>query len=111
MEPQRTNLLLDDPIPRPLPVENITCDLSKFYGHYSDSCFPIEDRHPTVYSISGVFGRALAPACPLARRHSEIGDTLCLEDYDTQKAHVKTAGEYVSRNVSAYKTCYTLPGE
>ncbi|QIX01976.1 hypothetical protein AMS68_007493 [Peltaster fructicola] len=50
-----------DPIPRPLPREEIQCDGSKSDSH--DSCFPKSLEGEMAWSLSKVFGRQLKGVC------------------------------------------------
>ncbi|KAK3691463.1 Subunit of the glycosylphosphatidylinositol transamidase complex-like protein [Vermiconidia calcicola] len=54
----------ESPIPRPLPIEDVTCDETKGYnGH--DTCYPRRPKGETAWSLSSVFGRPIRGSCAL----------------------------------------------
>ena len=58
-------MLLDNPIPRPPPIQEIECDKSKPYNA-EDTCYPIVKDSEPAWSITGLFGRPVRGACPLS---------------------------------------------
>jgi phosphatidylinositol glycan class T len=60
----------DSPVPKPLPVDRLNCDTTKFYGA-GDSCFPQTNLNDLPWSLSEIFGRPIKGICPLARSGSE----------------------------------------
>lgn len=54
----------DNPIPRPVPNDQLKCDETKPY-HSHDTCFPKEIPDETGWSINDVFGKKIPGACPL----------------------------------------------
>jgi phosphatidylinositol glycan class T len=60
----------DSPVPKPLPVDRLNCDTTKFYGA-GDSCFPQTNLGDLPWSLSEIFGRPIKGVCPLARSGSE----------------------------------------
>lgn len=54
----------DNPIPRPVPAEQLKCDTSKPY-HSHDTCYPKDSAEEIGWSIEEVFGRKIPGACPL----------------------------------------------
>jgi phosphatidylinositol glycan class T len=52
----------DNPIPRPLPMDQVLCDESKPYNSH-DSCYPKKRDGETEWSISRIFGRAIQGSC------------------------------------------------
>lgn len=60
----------DNPIPRPVPIEELGCDESKNYnGH--DTCYPRHQERGTEWSISRVFGRPIQGSCSLQSGEGE----------------------------------------
>ena len=51
-----------DPIPRPVPVEDIACNASKPYSGF-DTCFPENRLSERSWSFTEIFGRAVQGAC------------------------------------------------
>lgn len=63
---QRSKRPRDNPIPRPVPREELRCDQSKPYNS-EDTCFPLNNSDlEENWSLSGIFGRQLKGPCPLA---------------------------------------------
>lgn len=62
----------DDPIPRPLPIEEIQCDESKGY-HAADTCYPMPHEGEREWSLERIFGRAIRGSCPLATAQQDKG--------------------------------------
>src|SRR5438034_3247282 len=54
----------DNPIPRPVPNEELVCDLSKPY-HSQDTCYPLDMINSPSWSLHDVFGRPMSGSCPL----------------------------------------------
>lgn len=52
----------NDPIPRPPPIEDITCDTDKWY-HSHDSCYPKKRTAVRDWTLSNVFGRPIRGSC------------------------------------------------
>ncbi|KAF1823634.1 Gpi16 subunit, GPI transamidase component [Dissoconium aciculare CBS 342.82] len=62
----------DDPIPRPLPIENIACDQDKHYNA-EDTCFPKSiSEISTAWSLGRIFGRPIKGSCPIGDRPSAV---------------------------------------
>ncbi|CZT24511.1 related to GPI transamidase component Gpi16 [Ramularia collo-cygni] len=59
-----------DPIPRPPPVEEMSCDDSKSY-HSHDTCHPRHREGEMEWSISRVFGRPIHGSCDLSSSQQE----------------------------------------
>lgn len=57
----------DDPIPRPLPIEETPCDESKSYNSH-DTCYPRRRENEPQWSLSRVFGRSIQGSCPVGNR-------------------------------------------
>ncbi|TKA27363.1 hypothetical protein B0A50_04975 [Salinomyces thailandicus] len=53
-----------DPIPRPLPIEQIECDTSKEY-HSDDTCYPQAPSGAPGWSLRKVFGQPINGNCDL----------------------------------------------
>ncbi|SMQ45677.1 unnamed protein product [Zymoseptoria tritici ST99CH_3D7] len=52
----------DNPIPRPIPTDQLLCDESKGYNSH-DSCYPKKREGETEWSISRIFGRPIQGSC------------------------------------------------
>lgn len=104
---ERSKRPAHDPIPRPLPIEQIRCDESKYYHSYGDSCYPLEGPSSPAFTISEVFGRSVQGSCPLA---DESGPTesLCVETSPYRVVAPKTSSNYSEHQYDG-KRCHALP--
>ncbi|POS87476.1 GPI transamidase-like protein component Gpi16 [Erysiphe pulchra] len=63
---QRSKRPRHNPIPRPIPREELICDQSKSYNS-DDTCLPLNNSNmEEKWSLSEIFGRQLKGSCPLA---------------------------------------------
>lgn len=100
----------DNPIPRPVPVEEITCDESKPYNSH-DSCFPLKRASEPQWSLEEVFGHPIKGACPLTGDGTN-SETVCLNVQPDREVQVKTEGKYTeSRHDDGLLRCFQLPGK
>ncbi|EME50174.1 hypothetical protein DOTSEDRAFT_50287 [Dothistroma septosporum NZE10] len=65
----------DNPIPRPLPIEEIACDLGKDYNS-QDTCYPKLLEGEMQWSLSRIFGRPVQGSCPVGDKQSTVDITL-----------------------------------
>ncbi|KAJ5923810.1 hypothetical protein N7466_007997 [Penicillium verhagenii] len=61
---ERSKRPRDNPIPRPVPNDQLVCDTSKPYNA-DDTCYPVEKVTDKAWSLNEVFGRTLNGICPL----------------------------------------------
>lgn len=99
----------DNPIPRPLPMDQIECDISKPYNSH-DTCYPLNKGTEPAWSLEEVFGRPLKGACPLTSGSPEEANNVCIITEPERTVDIKTSGTY-SQSASQYETvrCYQLP--
>ncbi|KAJ9667327.1 Subunit of the glycosylphosphatidylinositol transamidase complex-like protein [Coniosporium apollinis] len=99
----------DNPIPRPVKIEDIPCDTSKPYDS-QDSCYPLDHATEPAWSISEIFGRPLKGACPLTAAEGDDAETVCLNVPPEREAEVRTEGYHVQRmHEGGFLRCYELP--
>ncbi|KAL6709893.1 Subunit of the glycosylphosphatidylinositol transamidase complex-like protein [Coniothyrium glycines] len=106
---ERSKRPRDNPIPRPPPMDQVECDVSKHYnGH--DTCYPLNKGTEPAWTLGEVFGRPLKGACPLTDGSSEEANNVCINTPPERIIEVKSNGEYKQSNL-AYDTlrCYKLP--
>ncbi|CAI6332083.1 unnamed protein product [Periconia digitata] len=98
----------DNPIPRPVPIEQIECDTSKHYnGH--DTCYPLNKGTEPSWSLKEIFGRSLKGACPLTDA-GPGSETLCINTPPERDIHIETDGQFTeSRSSADTMRCYQLP--
>ncbi|KAF7511073.1 hypothetical protein GJ744_005304 [Endocarpon pusillum] len=91
----------DNPIPRPFPADQLSCDESKPY-HSHDTCYPKESTEEIGWSIEEVFGRKIPGACPLI---DEEWKPLCLHVPHERKVYVPF-GAFEVKNPPSESTEY-----
>jgi phosphatidylinositol glycan class T len=98
----------DNPIPRPLPIDQIECDTSKGYnGH--DACFPLNKGTEPGWSLEEVFGRPLRGSCPLIEQDQDT-NSVCINTPPERTVDIKSDGQFTeTRHVSDTLRCYKLP--
>ncbi|KAF2397018.1 GPI transamidase component Gpi16 [Trichodelitschia bisporula] len=102
----------DNPIPRPLPTEDLECDTSKPY-HAEDSCYPLDKGTEPGWSLEQVFGRAIKGSCPLSTEWwgDEMmagGKTVCINVDPERTVDVRSAKPY-GEVKEGHMRCYQLP--
>ncbi|KAF2117482.1 GPI transamidase component GPI16 precursor [Lophiotrema nucula] len=99
----------DNPIPRPLPIEEIECDTSKPYNAH-DTCYPIHKTTEPGFSLADLYGRPIKGACPLTDDEGEGANTVCINTPPERTIDIKTDGAYVENKLqSDTLRCYKLP--
>ena len=69
--------MLDNPIPRPLPKEQLECDNSKSY-HSDDTCYPLEKTSEPAWNLAEIFGRPIRGDCPITGQEAPESTTVCI---------------------------------
>ncbi|KAH7397352.1 GPI transamidase component GPI16 precursor [Pyrenochaeta sp. MPI-SDFR-AT-0127] len=99
----------DNPIPRPLPIEEIECDTSKYYNSH-DTCFPLNKGTEPAWTLEEVFGKPLRGACPLTEQSGIEANSVCINAPPERTVEVNTTGQFaVTSLVSDTLRCYRLP--
>lgn len=102
LDVQRSKRPRDNPIPRPVPADQLKCDTEKPY-HSSDTCFVLDDPQGEGWALSEIFGTKMRGSCPLSSPSSE---SICIEV--DNEAQIYTAGNAVERKLdSGFKRCFT----
>ncbi|KAI1004224.1 hypothetical protein K3495_g3986 [Podosphaera aphanis] len=97
----------DNPIPRPVPRENLRCDTLKLY-HSDDTCFPLDiSTEEEGWRLSEIFGHPLKGSCPLA---TSAADPVCISVPHSREIHTST-GSLEHRDMAGNMRCYELEPE
>lgn len=105
---------LDNPIPRPVPIEEIGCDTTKPY-HADNSCLPLSQTNEVSWSLREVFGRPIKGSCSptsslLSKEPSMPKESVCisapLERSVEVRSEVPTSS---SSSPDDELRCYELP--
>ena len=95
LDVQRSKRPQNNPIPRPVPADQLMCDETKEY-HSHDTCFPTADVQGEGWALSEIFGSKMRGSCPLSDDDTE---SVCIEvDNDAQ---IYTAGNAVERKLDS----------
>lgn len=99
----------DNPIPRPLPVDQIDCDTSKPYNG-EDTCYPLIKGTEPGWTLEEVFGRPLKGACPLTEHTGDAANTVCIHAVPERTVATNTSGDFLeTKFASDTIRCYKLP--
>ncbi|KNG85468.1 GPI transamidase component Gpi16 [Aspergillus nomiae NRRL 13137] len=104
---ERSKRPRDNPIPRPVPNDQLACDTSKPY-HSDDTCYPLEKMSEGGWSLSEIFGRTVSGVCPLGGSQSSE-ETICLR-VPHERGVAVSEGAVETRKPDGFTRCYTLQG-
>ncbi|GLI76373.1 subunit of the glycosylphosphatidylinositol transamidase complex-like protein [Penicillium ochrochloron] len=103
---ERSKRSRSNPIPRPVPNDQLLCDTSKPYNSH-DTCYPLEKASGNAWSLQEVFGRTLNGACPLAQSDDSSEQSVCLRvPHERQVFHSEGAVEH--KNEDGFTRCFSL---
>ena len=88
---ERSKRPRDNPIPRPVPQEQLVCDESKHY-HSADTCYPLDMVDEMPWSIQDVFGRDIYSVCPLTETEGTDGKAICLNVQHSRMVMIGASG-------------------
>lgn len=101
---QRSKRPRDNPIPRPVPREELRCDKTKSYAS-DDVCFPLDSsKMEEEWRLSGIFGRPLKGPCPMA---TDSIDPVCIKVPHARNIFTP-AGSIEHKNIGGNMRCYAL---
>ena len=109
---QRSKRPRDNPIPRPVPEQDLICDDTKSY-HSQDTCYPKDMSGSPAWGLKEVFGRPMAGSCPLTDDDGPDAKAICLVVPHDRMVMIGGSGfEVKSRFDRIESRCYQLmPGE
>jgi phosphatidylinositol glycan class T len=100
---------VDNPIPRPLPIEDMECDTSKPY-HGQDTCFPLHKNTEPAWSIAEVFGRPIKGSCRLTDDEETANASLCVNVPAERTVDVRSDEPYEQKaHHDSDVRCFKLP--
>jgi phosphatidylinositol glycan class T len=98
----------NNPIPRPIPTDQLECDTSKPYNA-QDTCFPLDKGTEPAWTLEEIFGRPLKGACPLVGEPHDAAN-VCINIPPERTVEVRSTGHYTeTRLASDTLRCYKLP--
>ncbi len=105
---ERSKRPRDNPIPRPVPQEQLVCDESKHY-HSGDTCYPLDRVDELPWSIKEIFGRDLMGMCPLTETEGPEAKSLCLNVHHNRMVLIGPSGFEVKTPPGVPESrCYQL---
>lgn len=105
---ERSKRPRDNPIPRPVPKEELVCDESKDY-HSHDTCYPRDLVDELPWTFHDIFGREMTGTCPLAQRNGPDAKSVCLNVPNSRTVLIGVSGfEVKSSPGEREHRCYQL---
>ncbi|KAJ5899383.1 hypothetical protein N7495_004127 [Penicillium taxi] len=104
---ERSKRPRDNPIPRPVPNDQLVCDTSKPYNS-EDTCYPLETVTEKPWSLQEVFGRPLNGACPLTDSDGSSVESICLR-VPHERTVFTSDGAIEAKKDDGFSRCFTLP--
>ena len=101
-------IFLDNPIPRPVSHEGLTCDKSKPYAD-SDACYPLDVSSDQSWSLSEVFGRPIKGSCLATDTSRMATESVCL-NVPHEREVWTSGGAIENKKASGQSRCFTLHG-
>lgn len=104
---ERSRRPYDNPIPRPIPTEELICDTSKPYSS-SDACYPLDTSNRQSWSLSEIFGRPIKGSCLATDSHGKSSESVCVK---VPHEHLvqNSEGSIERKDTSTDSRCYVLP--
>lgn len=104
---QKSDAFTDNPIPRPVPAEELICDTSKPYSS-SDTCYPLDTSTAQSWSLSDIFGRPVKGSCLATNVRGEATESVCIHVPHEHQIHI-SEGSIERKDPSKNERCYILP--
>ncbi|KAI9666105.1 MAG: Subunit of the glycosylphosphatidylinositol transamidase complex-like protein [Bathelium mastoideum] len=107
LDTERSARPRDNPIPRPPPIQDIECDTSKSYSA-DDTCYPVVKDTESAWALTGIFGRPIRGACPLADSNQEQPFApICINVPPERVVGISSEASFVEqRHDDGYMRCY-----
>ena len=88
---QRSKRARDNPIPRPVPDDQLVCDQAKTYNSH-DTCYPMDMTVAPSWTLKEIFGRPMAGSCPLTDDEGPNAKSVCFEIPHSQQVYISASG-------------------
>ncbi|CAG7940644.1 unnamed protein product [Penicillium olsonii] len=95
-----------NPIPRPVPNDELVCDTSKPY-HSGDTCYPLGKTNDKAWSLGQVFGRNLDGICPLADTEGSHEESVCLQVPHERGVYISQGAQEIKKD-DGFTRCFKL---
>ncbi|KAL8783791.1 MAG: hypothetical protein Q9213_004407 [Squamulea squamosa] len=97
----------DNPIPRPVPIDQLVCDTSKPYSS-PDTCFPMDVSSIQPLTLSEVFGRPINGSCLANNIRGGRSESVCIR-VPIEHQIFTSQGSVERKDRSRNHRCYVLP--
>ncbi|KAJ5959412.1 uncharacterized protein N7479_006562 [Penicillium vulpinum] len=95
-----------NPIPRPVPNDQLVCDTSKPYNS-DDTCYPLENTNDKAWSLTEIFGRSLNGVCPLTDFDEGSDQSVCLRVPHERDVFISEEAEEIKKE-DGFTRCFKL---
>ena len=99
---ERSKRPRDNPIPRPIPREEMVCDNTKAYAS-NEACFPLDSARSQSWTLSQIFGRNIKGTCLADPDMPPV----CINVPHERQIFI-TDGAQEHKLESGHKRCFTL---
>lgn len=100
--------VVDSPVPKPRPHEQLVCHEMKPYSNQDDSCFPLDNVADLGWSLSEIFGRPVLGTCPFGIKEGIEPLRVCLEAPHSRPVYPSVGAH--EHTINSELRCYVLPG-
>lgn len=104
---ERSKRPRDNPIPRPVPSEQLICDQSKSYAS-PDTCWPADTSVGQSWTLREIFGRQLKGSCLATDSQGQREESVCLHVPHERGVYI-SGGAIERKDPSGNSRCFTLP--
>ncbi|KAI9759252.1 MAG: Subunit of the glycosylphosphatidylinositol transamidase complex-like protein [Chaenotheca gracillima] len=106
---ERSKRHRDNPIPRPIPTEELVCDSSKSYNSH-EACYPLDGSAESPWSISEIFGRTMKGSCPLITDKGPLSEPVCIMVPHEREVYI-SPGATENKLADGVSRCFDVPDE
>ena len=99
--------VLDNPIPRPVPHEELVCDESKPYATH-EACYPLDASPGQSWGLTQIFGRPIKGSCLATDSQGNRTESLCVNVPHERDVYT-SAGAIENKNEDGTGRCFILP--
>ena len=108
---ERSKRHRSNPIPRPVPAEELLCDLTKPYATGDNSiCYPLSSSTSPApgWTLSEIFGRPMRGSCLISDLSGPFSETVCISVPHTRDVYA-SVGSMEHKYPSGQTRCLNIP--
>ena len=95
-----------NPIPRPVPREELVCDTSRHYSG-TDMCYPLDMSQGQSWTLSEIFGRPLKGTCLVQSPDEPASQSVCINVSNDREIYA-SQGAVELKDPLGFSRCFTL---